>query len=82
MTSSSTLDLVKRVTEIDVDGYVDSKGVRYIGRAVRMDDGTWRVDIGLDSFKAEFVKAREIIHRAVDLDGPVTAEPGDPHDLM
>lgn len=48
MTSSSTLDLVERVTEIDVDGYVDSKGVRYLGRAVRMDDGTWRclADVG------------------------------------
>jgi hypothetical protein len=29
-------------TEFDVDGHVDAKGIRYIGKAVLMGDGTWR----------------------------------------
>ena len=29
-------------TEVDVDGYVDRKGVEYLGRAQRMPDGTWQ----------------------------------------
>lgn len=31
------------VTEIDLDGHVDSKGVKFIGKAKRHSDGTWRV---------------------------------------
>lgn len=36
------------VTEIDLDGHVDGKGVRYIGKANRHPDGTWRclADVG------------------------------------
>lgn len=36
------------VTEIDLDGHVDSKGVRFIGKAKRYADGTWRclADVG------------------------------------
>lgn len=34
--------------EIDVDGRVDAKGVRFIGKAKRQPDGTWRAlaDVG------------------------------------
>jgi|HubBroStandDraft_2_1064218.scaffolds.fasta_scaffold105994_2 hypothetical protein len=36
------------VTEIDLDGHVDSKGVNFIGKAKRQSDGTWRclADVG------------------------------------
>lgn len=27
--------------EVDIDGYVDEKGVRYVGKAARQPDGTW-----------------------------------------
>jgi hypothetical protein len=27
--------------EIDVDGHVDAKGIRYIGKAVKMPSGVW-----------------------------------------
>jgi hypothetical protein len=40
--STLDLDLAERVTEIDIDGYVDARGIRYLGRAKKMDDGTWR----------------------------------------
>lgn len=30
------------VTEIDLDGYVDERGIEYLGRAARQPDGTWR----------------------------------------
>ncbi len=42
------LDLAKRVTEIDLDGHVDARGVRYLGRAKKMDDGTWRCVADVD----------------------------------
>jgi hypothetical protein len=29
------------VQEIDLDGFVDAKGVKYIGKAGRRKDGTW-----------------------------------------
>lgn len=34
--------------EVDVDGRVDRKGVRYVGKARRQPDGTWRAlaDVG------------------------------------
>lgn len=34
--------------EVDVDGRVDPKGVRYVGKAKRQPDGTWRAlaDVG------------------------------------
>lgn len=36
------------VLEIDVDGKVDAKGVRFVGKARRQPDGTWRAlaDVG------------------------------------
>jgi hypothetical protein len=36
------------VTEIDLYGYVDESGVRYVGRAARQPDCTWRclADVG------------------------------------
>jgi hypothetical protein len=41
--------------EVDVDGHVDAKGVRYIGQAKRQPDGTWRAlaDIGGGLFLVE-----------------------------
>jgi hypothetical protein len=30
------------IKEIDVDGHVDERGIRYLGKATRMPDGTWR----------------------------------------
>lgn len=33
---------VVRRGEIDLDGHIDAKGVRYIGKAHRQPDGTWR----------------------------------------
>ena len=30
------------VTEIDLDGHVDTKGVQYVGKATKQADGTWR----------------------------------------
>ena len=29
------------VQEIDLDGFIDAKGVKYIGKARRRKDGTW-----------------------------------------
>lgn len=29
-------------TEVDVDNYVDSHGIRYLGKAVKGTDGRWR----------------------------------------
>ncbi len=29
-------------SEVDVDGYVDARGIRYFGKAARQEDGTWR----------------------------------------
>jgi hypothetical protein len=39
---------LKTGTEIDVDGMVDAKGIRFIGKAILMGDGTWRclADVG------------------------------------
>jgi hypothetical protein len=39
---------LKTTTEVDIDGYVDAKGVRYLGKATLMGDGTWRAlaDVG------------------------------------
>jgi hypothetical protein len=31
-----------KTDEIDVDGCVDAKGVKFIGKAKRWPDGTWR----------------------------------------
>ena len=28
--------------EIDVDGYVDERGIQYLGKAVKQEDGTWQ----------------------------------------
>lgn len=28
--------------EIDIDGYVDERGIKYLGKAVRQEDGTWQ----------------------------------------
>jgi len=28
--------------ELDVDGYIDAKGIRYLGKATKQPDGTWR----------------------------------------
>ena len=37
------INLQGRVSEIDLDGVVDPKtGIQYLGKAVRMPDGTWR----------------------------------------
>lgn len=35
-------------TEVDVDGHIDEKGIRYIGKALKQPDGTWicLADIG------------------------------------
>jgi hypothetical protein len=46
--TGQALDLVERVTEIDIEGHVDARGIRYLGRAKKMDDGTWRclADVG------------------------------------
>lgn len=33
---------VSDFTEFDIDGHIDAKGIRYIGRATKMPDGTWR----------------------------------------
>jgi hypothetical protein len=30
------------VTEIDLDGHVDARGVQYVGNAAKQADGTWR----------------------------------------
>lgn len=30
------------VTDIDLDGHVDKRGVEYFGQARRQPDGTWR----------------------------------------
>ena len=30
------------LTEIDVDGHVDDRGIRYLGKASKQPDGTWR----------------------------------------
>jgi hypothetical protein len=37
-----------KVTEIDVDGHIDEKGIRYLGKAAKQPDGTWRclADVG------------------------------------
>ncbi len=29
-------------SEVDVDGYIDARGIRYLGKATRQEDGTWR----------------------------------------
>lgn len=40
--------LLDGVEEVDVDGMVDAKGVRFVGKARRQPDGTWRAlaDVG------------------------------------
>lgn len=30
------------IPTFDLDGYIDKKGIRYIGEATRQEDGTWR----------------------------------------
>jgi hypothetical protein len=39
---------LKTGTEINVDGMHDAKGVRFLGKATLMGDGTWRclADVG------------------------------------
>lgn len=32
---------LREPTQLDIDGYVDSRGVRYLGKAVQQFDGTW-----------------------------------------
>lgn len=36
------------VTEVDLDGHVDLKGVEYIGKARRQPDGTWQCLANVD----------------------------------
>lgn len=36
------LDFQGTRREIDIDGYIDRKGIRYLGKAVQVFDGTWR----------------------------------------
>lgn len=28
--------------EIDIDGYIDERGIQYLGNAVKQEDGTWQ----------------------------------------
>jgi hypothetical protein len=32
---------IRMVGEFDLDGHIDAKGIQYVGKAVRMDDGKW-----------------------------------------
>lgn len=72
------LDLMRRATEIDLDGHVDAKGVRYIGKAARQPDGTWRCLADVAGCLC-IVELRVRPSRAkVHSDGVVVADPSPP----
>ena len=37
------------VTEIDLDGHVDGRGIQYVGKAAKQADGTWKCIAIVDS---------------------------------
>jgi hypothetical protein len=70
MDQAQQLEL-KTSTEIDVDGYVDARGIRYLGKAILMGDGTWRCLADIDGRLCRVECTITFVHSVNDADNEI-----------